>query len=313
MKRREMIKSTAASTILMSFMNNEIFANLHTIEEEMFFKISLAQWSFHRALWSKEMDNLDFAVKASKMGFTGIEYVNQFFKDKAEDQNYLDQMNSIAADSNVKQLLIMIDGEGNLGDPDDSNRNEAVINHHKWVHAAKYLGCHSIRVNAFGIGTRDEVKAAAIQGLGTLSEYAVKESINVIVENHGSYSSDGIWLSDVMKAVNLPNCGTLPDFGNFCVKREDGKIWGAPCIEEYDRYKGVSEMMPYAKAVSAKTHAFDDDGNETGIDYLRMMKIVKEFNYSGYVGIEYEGEDANEEAGILASKKLLERVGKMIG
>jgi sugar phosphate isomerase/epimerase len=307
-----MIKSTAATALLMGLMKNEILSHSIPNEGEMFYKISLAQWSFHRALHSNKMDNLDFAIKASSMGFAGIEYVNQFFKDKAEDQSYLDKMTTIANDNNVKQLLIMIDNEGNLGDPDDAKRNKAVVNHHKWVHAAKHLGCHSIRVNAFGIGTRDEIKAAAIQGLGTLSEYAAKENINVIVENHGSYSSDGVWLSDVMKAVNLPNCGTLPDFGNFCVKQSDGQIWGNSCVEEYDRYKGVREMMPFAKAVSAKTHAFDNEGNETTIDYVRMMKIVKEFNYKGFVGIEYEGKDPNEEAGIMASKKLLEKVGKMI-
>lgn len=312
MKRRDILKSAAAGAIAFNILPYELISQSLDKETDMFYKISLAQWSFHRSLWSKKLTHLEFAVKAASMGFTGIEYVNQFFMDKAEDMAYLDKMNKIANDNNVKQLLIMIDGEGNLGDPDDSSRNAAVKNHHKWVHAAKYLGCHSIRVNAFGIGTREEVQKAAVEGLHDLASYAAPHNINVIVENHGSYSSDGQWLAEVMKSVNLPNCGTLPDFGNFCVKREENKTWGTPCIEEYDRYKGVAEMMPYAKAVSAKTHAFDSEGYETGIDYLRMMKIVKEHGYTGYVGIEYEGADTNEEAGIMASKALLEKVGQML-
>ncbi len=278
----------------------------------MFFKISLAEWSFHKALWEKNLDHLDFAAKASSMGIHAVEYVNQFFADKAEDLNYLDQMNTAAKDANVKQLLIMIDREGNLGDPDDTKRNEAVKNHHKWVHAAKYLGCHSIRVNAFGIGTADEVKAAAVQGLGSLSEYAANENINVIVENHGSYSSDGKWLSDVMAQVNMSNCGTLPDFGNFCIEREGGAQWGAKCIKEYDKYKGVDEMMDYAKAVSAKANVFNAMGDEREIDFEKMLTIVKKHNYTGYVGIEYEGNELTEEEGILATKALLEKYGRKL-
>ncbi len=278
-------------------------------KSEMFFKISLAQWSFHKALFGGKLEHLDFAAKAKSMGIDGIEYVNQFFRTKAEDMSYLDQMNQRAADNQVKQVLIMVDGEGGLGDTDDAARKTAVENHYKWIHAAKYLGCHSIRVNAFGQGSREDVWHAAVDGLGSLAEYAAKESINVIVENHGGYSSDGKWLSSVMAKIDLPNCGTLPDFGNFCVKRDGDGPWGGNCIEHYDKYLGVKELMPYAHSVSAKSHRFDDNGNEIDIDFMKMMKIVKDHGYTGYVGIEYEGNELGEEEGIMATKRLLEKVG----
>ena len=276
---------------------------------ELFFKISLAQWSLHNAIFDKKMDNLDFAAKAKNdFGIEAIEYVNQFFKDKAEDKAYLTKMKKRAADNGVKSLLIMIDGEGGLGDTDDAKRKEAVENHYKWVEAAKFLGCHSIRVNAYGEGTAADVGKAAIDGLGSLSEFAAKSDINVIVENHGGYSSNGMWLSNVMKEINLPNCGTLPDFGNFCLKKsDDGK-----CMDEYDRYKGVRELMPLAKAVSAKSHDFDENGNETKTDYQQMLQIVKDTGYTGYIGVEYEGSKLSEEEGIKATKALLERAGRSL-
>ncbi len=277
------------------------------VQPETKLRISLAQWSLNKELNGGTLDNLEFAAKASELGATGIEYVNQFFADKAEDQDYLDKMNKAAADAGVEQLLIMIDNEGDLGDPDSEKRNEAVDNHKKWVDAAAYLGCHSIRVNAFGKGTPEEVGAAAKDALGKLSAYGATKDINVIVENHGSYSSDGKWLTDVISSVGMDNCGTLPDFGNFCVKRKGGAQWDGDCIDEYDRYKGVEEMMPYAKGVSAKSHDFDSDGNETATDFKRMMDIVKASGYTGYVGIEYEGSNLGAEEGIIATRKLLEK------
>jgi sugar phosphate isomerase/epimerase len=278
--------------------------------KELFFKISLAQWSLHKAFFDGKLDNLDFAAKAKNdFGIEAIEYVNQFFKDKAEDQTYLAEMKKRADDNGVKSLIIMVDGEGGLGDLDAAKRKTAVENHYKWVEAAKFLGCHSIRVNAFGEGTAEEVAAAAVDGLGSLATFAKDFDINVIVENHGSYSSDGNWMSGVMKEVNMANCGMLPDFGNFCIKRDNGQPWGGNCIEEYDRYKGVTQFMPFAKAVSAKSHDFDADGNEIHTDFMKMMKIVKDAGYTGYVGVEYEGSELSEDEGIMATKKLLEKVG----
>lgn len=280
------------------------------VRNKQFFKISLAQWSLNKAFFGGQLDNLDFAAKAKNdFGIDAIEYVNQFFPDKANDLSYLNQMKQRAADNDVKSLLIMIDNEGFLGSLDDAERKEAVEKHYKWVDAAKHLGCHSIRVNAFGVGSAEDVASAAVDGLGRLSEYAAKSAINIIVENHGSYSSNGAWLAGVMKSVDMENCGTLPDFGNFCVKRDGEGMWGGNCVEEYDRYKGVMEMMPYARGVSAKSHDFDADGNEINTDYLRVLQIVKNAGYRGYIGIEYEGQTLSAEEGIKATKALLMKAG----
>ncbi|MEN0046258.1 MAG: sugar phosphate isomerase/epimerase family protein [Bacteroidota bacterium] len=277
---------------------------------DLFFDISLAQWSLNKAFFGGKLDNLDFAMKAKNdFGIGAIEYVNQFFKDKGEDMAYLKEMKMRADDNGVKSLLIMIDREGGLGDTDDAKRKKAVENHYKWVEAAKFLGCHSIRVNAYGEGTASEVSAAAADGLGRLSEFAKQSEINVIVENHGGYSSNGKWLTAVMNKVNMDNCGTLPDFGNFCIKRKKGS---RDCEEEYDRYKGVKELMQHAKAVSAKSHDFDDNGNETNTDYTKILKIVKDAGYRGYIGIEYEGSGMSADEGIIATRDLLIKAGKAL-
>lgn len=258
------------------------------------FHISLAQWSLHKMIKAGELDNLDFAsYTKEQFQIDAVEYVNQFFKDKASDKNYLGQMKQRAEDAGVKNLLIMCDGEGALGDPDDKKRAQAVQNHYPWVEAAKFLGAHSIRVNAQSSGSYDEQLRLAADGLRSLSEFAAQHEMNVIVENHGGLSSNGAWLSAVMKRVNLRNCGTLPDFGNFY---------------EYDRYQGVEELMPYAAAVSAKSHEFDAHGNEVRTDYYRMISIMLKAGYNGYVGIEYEGGQVSEVEGIRKTKALLERV-----
>jgi sugar phosphate isomerase/epimerase len=274
------------------------------------FELSLAQWSLHKALFDGEMTNLDFAKRTQEeFGIGAVEYVNQFFKDKATDSAYLAQMNQIAGDHGVKQLLIMIDGEGGLGTLDDTERAKAVDNHKKWVDAAATLGCHSIRVNAYGEGTAEEVQAAAVDGLGSLAEFSQGSGINVIVENHGGWSSDGSWLASVMEQIGLDNAGTLPDFGNFCIERAprdpDNPSARRGCANEYDRYQGVKELMPYAKGVSAKSYAFGPDGKETTIDYVRILQIVKEAGYRGHIGIEYEGSELSEAQGVMATKDLL--------
>lgn len=267
------------------------------------FKISLAEWSLHKTIFGGKLDNRDFAKTAKEeFGIEAIEYVNQFFKDKAKDQAYLAELKNRAGDLGVRTLLIMIDGEGNLGDPDDNKRTQAVENHYKWVEAAKFLGCHSIRVNAASRGSYDEQVKLAADGLRRLSEFGGQHGLNVIVENHGGLSSNGKWLAEVIRTVGRDNCGTLPDFGNFNLG--DGKT--------YDRYLGVEELMPFAKAVSAKSYDFDEEGNETRVDYFKMMKIVLDAGYRGWVGIEYEGGRLDEYEGVRATKRLLERVREQL-
>lgn len=304
--RREAIKITAAGALTLAT-GAAMAAQPATrpaASAAPWFRISLAQWSLHKLLYANELDNLDFAKESRTLGFDAIEYVNAFFKDKATDAAYLAEMNKRAADAGVEQLLIMCDGEGNLGDPDNAKRTQAVENHRKWLEAAKTLGCHCIRVNAASAGTYEEQQRLAADGLRRLCELADPFNLSVVVENHGGLSSNGAWLAGVMEKTAHPRVGTLPDFGNFCMdwsRSSEPDAW-------YDRYKGTVELMPWAKAVSAKSHDFDAQGNETKTDYLRMLRIVKNANYRGWVGVEYEGSTLDPRAGSIATRELLERV-----
>ena len=263
------------------------------------FKISLAEWSYHESLFKRKLDHKDFAKLAKQdHQIEAVEYVNTFFKDKAEDAAYLKEIKNRADDFGVRILLIMCDAEGDLGAAEKAKRTEAVDNHKKWLSAAHALGCHSIRVNAYGTGTPEEHAAQVAESMHALALLADPMNLNVIIENHGGRSSDGQWLTSVMKKADHPRVGTLPDFGNFRI--DDTTV--------YDRYKGVAEMMPYAKAVSAKCYDFDDKGEETKIDFHKMMKIVVGAGYHGHLGIEYEGTRLSEKEGVNAMKALLERV-----
>jgi sugar phosphate isomerase/epimerase len=297
--RRMFLKSSAAAGAAIGFGVEAAPTSAAEKESSPLFKISLAEWSLHRTLSEGKLDNLDFpAFTKKEFGIDAVEYVNRFFKDKAKVNSYLRDLKKRAADQGVTNVLIMIDDEGALGDPNDAKRRQAVENHYKWVEAAKFLGCHSIRVNAHSEGSFDQQMKLAADGLGRLTEFGGKHDINIIVENHGGLSSNGEWLAGVMKMVDNERCGTLPDFGNF----QTGPG------EWYDRYKGVKELMPFAKGVSAKSHEFDADGNEVRTDYDKMVKIVLDAGYHGYIGIEWEGEKPSEVDGIKLTKKLLERV-----
>jgi len=265
------------------------------------FNISLAQWSLHRAHFGGYLKPIDFPrVASEQFGFKAVEYVNVFFPDQKPTDEFVSDLRSRCDDLGVESLLIMCDGEGNIGDPDESGRTKAVENHYKWIDAAVALGCHSIRVNAQSAGSPEVQRKLAADGLRRLTEHAAKQNINVIVENHGGISSNGEWLASVMLEVDHPRCGTLPDFGNFILN------WATR--EEYDRYKGMTELMPFAKAVSAKSHDFDADGNETHTDYRKMLGIVLDAGYRGWIGVEYEGNTIGEFEGIVRTKDLLERI-----
>ena len=301
LSRRQFLSASAgliASTGVASFTPSLLAADAPN-GKALPFQISLAQWSLHRTFFDKKADPLDFAkIAKTEFGIEAIEYVNQFFKDKAKDAAYLGELKKRSGDHGVTNVLIMCDGEGALGDPDEKKRLEAVDNHKKWVEAAKFLGCHSIRVNAQSSGNSYEQMKLAADGLRRLSEFGATHQIGVIVENHGGLSSNGTWLSSTIHTVNNPNCGTLPDFGNFRVANN----------VNYDRYKGTEELMPFAKGVSAKSHEFDADGNETKTDFRRMLQIVLSYGYRGWIGIEYEGSKHSEADGIKLTKKLLETV-----
>ncbi|MCK5729650.1 MAG: TIM barrel protein [Draconibacterium sp.] len=295
--RRKFLKTTLAATAGAMFVTPAIAGQ---VNKKSSYKISLAEWSYHKALFANEMTNLDFPVITRKMGIEGVEYVNQFFKDKAKNEAYLGELKKICKNEGVESVLIMCDGEGMMGHPEKAERIKTVENHKKWVDAAAFLGCHSIRVNAGSRGEYEEQQKLAADGLRMLCEYGDTKKINVIVENHGGLSSNGNWLAGVMQMVDHKRVGTLPDFGNFFINRKTG--------EEFDRYKGMELLMPFAKGVSAKSNVFDADGNERNMDYSRIMKIVEDAGYKGYVGIEYEGSELSEKEGIIATKKLLEKV-----
>jgi len=275
---------------------------------EPLYKISLAEWSINKPLFGGQMQHLDFAKIAKSVGIDAIEYVNQFFKDKAKDTAFLKEMNTRAKGEGVTQVLIMCDGEGNLGDSDAAKRQTAVENHHKWVEAAKFLGCHTIRVNGYSDTTRtpEEQQKLVADGLHKLSEFADKAGINVVIENHGGLSSNAKWLVQTIRMANHKRAGTLPDFGNF---RLAGPTKDKPDakIESYDSYVGVAEMMPLARGVSVKPRVWDANGKDSDIDLLKMMRIVVDAGYRGHCGIEY-GPEGKELEGVKDLRVQLERV-----
>ncbi|WP_339876050.1 TIM barrel protein [uncultured Algoriphagus sp.] len=309
-KRRDFLKSAGLATAALGLgLPQYAFSDS---KADPLFKISLAEWSLNKELFAGKMDHLDFPVLAKKNGIDAVEYVNQFFKDKATDMNYLKEMKTRADGEGVTSVLIMCDGEGMLGASTPEERTQTVENHKKWVEAAKFLGCHSIRVNAYSAvpwstSKSDEKNAIDItsSGLRQLCEFAEDFDINVLIENHGGFSSNGKWLAEMIKETAHPRAGTLPDFGNFRIAEENGKDIS------YDSYRGVEELMPRAKGVSLKPTVWNDSGVEHPLDYTRMMKIVLAHNFHGYVGIEH-GEEGREWDSIFEIRRDLEDVRRTL-
>lgn len=312
MDRRKFIRDTSLASLALSAgfvsctqkksITKDIMDNMEGL------KISLAQWSLNKSFFNKILDPKDFPkITRSTFDISAVEYVNQFYMDKATNEKYWNEMKRQADNEGVRSLLIMVDDEGDLGHQFEEVRKKSVEDHYKWVNAAKMLGCHSIRVNAFGEGTKEQLAASLEDGLGRLAEYAAKEGINILIENHGLHSSNAAWVVQIIKNVNAPNLGTLPDFGNWCTSIQWGGIHNNDCEEQYDIYKGVEEFLPYAKGVSAKAYSFNEAGEEPDIDFARMISLVKKSGFNGYIGIEYEGNDMIALDGIIATKNLLEK------
>ena len=304
MKRRNFLAVTLTAGIASYVFPSTNFAKFNSIEN---LKISLAQWSLNKSIKNGKLPILDFAKKARSFDIEGIEFVSGLY---TRDTDILERMsmNSLAKelikrsdDYGIDNVLFMIDNQGDLASSNKNERFQAIDNHKRWIDLSAEIGCKTMRVNLNGEKDLNKWTKNSVKSLTALNKY--NENINVVVENHGGLSSSGKYLSNVMLKVKLENCGTLPDFGNFCM---NGSPWGN-CTQMYDRYLGTEELMPYAHAVSAKSYDFDDEGNETTIDYKRMMEIVKRSGYQGYVGIEYEGNRLGEDDGIIATKKLLEK------
>ena len=308
MKRRKFNKivTSLSSGIILS--NGYSCSNINNVDK---YGISLAQWSLHKMIKiDKTLNPMDFAQKSKELGYDAIEYVSTLYRpilEKLSIKEMTKKLINKSKEHDVKNLLIMVDDEGNLSSSNLSEIKEAIDKHKRWIEMASKLECHSVRVNLEGEDQLDKWKDNSIKGLSLLSEFASNYNINIIVENHGGNSSIGKELAEVIKNVNLDNCGTLPDFGNFCIKRKNGSLYDGPCDIEYDKYEGMRNLMPYAKAVSAKSYDFDPFGNETTIDFKKMMDIVDEFNYNGYLGIEYEGNNHSEINGIELTKKLIQK------
>ena len=318
MKRKEFIKLASTSALGISSLG---YMSLQK-PKELFFKLSLAQWSLHKNIKYGDMDPYEFAQVAKSFNFSGIEYVTALYDnvmkvrdgDMSKAITFWARKNKKLAEINdIKNVLIMIDEIEGLAEENKLRRLKAVDNHKMWIDAAEIMGCESVRLNLYGSSNADKWKDLSIKSLSELGSYAKNSGVNVIVENHGRISSDIPKLMDVIYGVNMDNVGTLPDFGNFCMADEGyGSVFDGSCETVYDFYKGVEEMMPKAFAVSAKSNDFDENGNEKTIDYMRMMKIVKSFGYTGYVGVEYEGERLSEEDGIKATRDLLIKIGQTI-
>jgi len=316
MKRRSFLKKTTWSAAALTA--SPLLANGSGIWEhnrqkgEQHPKLSLAQWSLHRHFFNGQLDPVDFATIAiNDYDIHAVEYVNQFYVKFGEDEKFWLRMKNRADSAGVRSLLIMVDNEGDLGSANEKARIKSVENHFKWVNAAKILGCHSIRVNAFGANERETFRAAMVDSLGRLAEYGSRQNINIIIENHGLFSSNAKLITEIIKQVNQNNLGTIPDFGNWCLSAKWGSTQG-DCKEAYDRYQGVAEFLPFAKACSAKSYHFNDKGDETIIDYYKMIRIVKNSGYNGHIGIEYEGDVLSEHDGILATKTLIEKAWSRI-
>lgn len=275
-------------------------------EDGLFFKISLAEWSLNSLLRGRDktLDNLDFPAYAKdKFGIHNVEYVDQFFP--SADKEYVKELLKRTEDIGVRNVLIMVDTAGALGELDEAKRVAAVEKHYQWVEAAEILGCHAIRVNARGTGSELDVAHATTKSLITLSRFAADYGISVIVENHGGPSSRPPWLTSVIRNTYMINCGVLPDFGNFIIDRRPGG-------ERYDLYQGMKELMPLAKGVSAKSHNFDAEGNEVEKDFYKLLRIVKDSGFRGFIGIEYEGSELSKDEGVIATKNLLIKAGKAV-
>ena len=302
MKRRTFIRNSAIGATALVTTPLSAYSS-----QEKALQISLAQWSLHRSFQDGSLDPVDFAsIAMERYKIDAIEFVNGLYPEKGSDESFWNKMKARSDDAGVKNLVMMVDDEGELGAASEKKRLQAVENHYKWVHAAKLLGCHSMRVNAFGDADREIFRMAIMDGMSRLADYAAESGINIVIENHGLFSSDAALIAEIIKKVNRPNLGSLPDFGNWCLSAKWGTTQG-DCDKVYDRYQGVSELLPFAKAVSAKSYNFNEEGEDTKIDYYKMMKIVKESDYKGYIGIEYEGTKKSEHEGILITKELMKK------
>jgi sugar phosphate isomerase/epimerase len=308
-RRGFMKKSSAAA---MSLAASAVGLSQHAAaQKKRSYGISLAAWSLHRTIGEGpgKRAMLDMPQMArEEWDFDAIELVNNMLL--TWEKPYFDRLIKNAADQNVKILLIMVDGQGRIGGDTEEKRAEAVKKHSFWIDVAGDMGCHSIRMNWSGAARNvaekpEELKAfigRSVPGIRTLCDYGDKKNINVTIENHGGASSVPSALKKLIAAVDHERFGTLPDFGGF--SRNDDRSF------KIDIYDAIDLLMTDAKAVSAKCYDFDDQtGLETTLDYPRLIEIVADkHDYTGYIGVEYEGRRQGEFDGIRACNELLKKL-----
>ena len=323
---KNIIKNTAAVSLVSPLLNNDLFANYLSKK----IKISLQCFSFASEFYTGKFDLSNFSkIIRETYNLDGAEYWSIPFMGKEKNSSFLSELKQKSNDYGVKNTIILVDlldmetmKQGNsLASVNKKERNQAVEDHKPWIDAAKSIGCDSIRINLWSDASKDEVMKVSIESISKLLEYCSDKNISIVIENHGGYTGDAKWLVNLIKKINNKNLGTLPDFGtlNFCVKRDvsDSEIFSSKCLNQYDKYLGVKELLPYAKGISAKSTQFDLKGNETDTNFKKMIRLIKKSNFEGYMSIEYEGairdtfsqqnNHLSTHDGILATKKLIEK------
>ena len=255
------------------------------------FPIGIQEYTFNRILRSGKLKHLDYPAMVKKeLGIEHVEYWSRPFEGKHTDKKFVGELNSRTKGEGISNVLILVDEKHELDHEKKSERDKSVDLHKGWIDCAAQLGCDAIRVNCRMGGDPKDNLNRAVDGVGRLCEYAKDTSVKVVIEPHGRNSQNPDWLLAVMKELNHPHAGILPDFNNF---------------GSYDRYSAVEKTLPFAPAVCAKALKFDDEGNETHTDYFKMLKIVYESTFSGVISIEFEGHGVDPIVGSRMTQDLI--------
>ena len=328
--RRKFIQTSIALSIGIPLISQNLWANLQSLNNRI--KISLQCVSFANTLMNGKMSILEFPrIVREDFNIEGAEYWNIPLIQKRRDSKFIKELNKRTSDYGLKNTLMLVDlydlktrESKSICDKDSKRRNEAIEDHKEWIDVAKSIGCSSIRVNLWSEGMNaSEVKNISEEALSKLLEYSSTQDMSIVIENHGGFTSDAGWLVDLMKSINHSKLGTLPDFGtlNFCIEKaqaKEGEMYSSNCLNQYNKYKGVEEMLPYAKGISAKSISFDSNGEEINTDFERMIKLIKSSSFEGFMAIEYEGalmqmfggdplDYLSPNQGVLATKRLIEK------
>ena len=268
---------------------------------------SVGQWTFHEELFDSIMNNFEFVDKAAELEFNGVEYVNQFFIDKARDFQFLDALSKHATSKGLTNSMLLVDLAGNLAASSEAERLKALESHKEWVIACSKLACPAMRINMHGDGSPDSIREQGLKSLKILAPFADSNSVKILIENHGGISNDADWLLDMIQSLDHPNVGLVVDFDNWCVVYENGSLWGKNCIQEYPRYEGMQKLLPFADNISVKAFVFDTYGEDSKTDFKQMAQIIDSLGFEGSFGIEYEGDQLMPGQGAVKTRQLISK------